>query len=557
MMPYKLGLRHEIVSGLCNEVDEDFARLFKGNVNPGRPAKIEPHYCYYKMNNSTQEAKRHLVANVSTNILSVGVNILLGIWLTPYLIRNLGIEVYGMIPLVVSFIQYFHIFTLSISGAVSRFVCIYLNRDEFEQGNIYFNSALFSLIVLACIPFIAAIFLSFFFSDIFNVPSGYEVETNWMFFYIMLSAFFFVISPPFQISTFITHRFDINNFVAISSRLLRMGLLLLLFTYLSPSLRYFGMSYAAMSSFFLISFILLTKWLTPQLIISKASCSWPAIREMANMGGWVSVNFVAAMLYIGITVILINIILGPKQVGRYGAIAQMTILMGQLGDTIGSVFAPIAFNCIARNQMEALATHIRRTMKFMVLFMALPIGLLCGLAKPILTIWLGKDFSNLWPLVWLLLGPSIITISVKPITAIFRGMNKVKMPAIIALVLGVVNVVLCVILMKFTNLGIYGAALSLLVCFAGRNLVFTPIYLAVITNQPKTSILKDFIPGLTMYLLLSLGVHVLSWGFGIVSIPQLIGFACIVFLLYSAVCYFIILNKDDKGLLWSLVLKRN
>jgi len=73
------------------------------------------------------EAKRRLAANISTNIMVVCVNVGIHIWLTSYLIINLGVKVYGIIPLVLSFVEAFKIFTMSTSNTVSRFVTIHLD----------------------------------------------------------------------------------------------------------------------------------------------------------------------------------------------------------------------------------------------------------------------------------------------------------------------------------------------------------------------------------------------------------------------------------------------
>ena len=76
------------------------------------------------MTKSNHEAKKRLLVNISTNFLAVFASALIGIWQTPYLIRHLGLEVFGMIPLVISFVVYFRLFTISIADAVSRFVAI-------------------------------------------------------------------------------------------------------------------------------------------------------------------------------------------------------------------------------------------------------------------------------------------------------------------------------------------------------------------------------------------------------------------------------------------------
>lgn len=126
------------------------------------------------MHDSKREAKRRLMVNIASNVMFVAVNTGVGIWQTPYLIKHFGVAVYGMIPLVVSFIAYFNLFTSAIANATSRYVAICLDRGEKKLGNIYFNSALTSLVILCLILLVPLVVLSLFFSRLFQVPAGFE-----------------------------------------------------------------------------------------------------------------------------------------------------------------------------------------------------------------------------------------------------------------------------------------------------------------------------------------------------------------------------------------------
>jgi len=88
------------------------------------------------MRSSTSEAKKRLTINIGSSLLVVFVNAGVFAWLTRYMIRHLGPDIYGMVPLVISFIAYFNLFTMSISNAVSRFVAIHLDKGDIEQSNL-------------------------------------------------------------------------------------------------------------------------------------------------------------------------------------------------------------------------------------------------------------------------------------------------------------------------------------------------------------------------------------------------------------------------------------
>lgn len=503
------------------------------------------------MQNTNNEAKRRIIRNVSTNMLTVFISSLVAIWLIPYLIRHLGVEVYGMISLVVSFVTYFNLFTMSISNTLRRFIAIHLGRDELEQSNLYFNSALYALVVICGMLLIPVIVLSVSFSKIFQVPAGFETDTGWLFFFVASSSLVVSVTSPFMISTFVTHRFDLINGVRILGKFLQVIILVLCFKYLSPSLEYFGLSLLAMSFFVMGCSVLLTRFLTPQLRVNRRLFNWGALREMGHMSAWITVNQVGALLYLSISFIVINVFLGPEQVGRYGAIAQWVMLLVSLGVAISNVFAPIAYEYIARNDIEGVVRQTKRATKFMGMCLALPVGLLCGLSAPLLERWLGASFSMLSPLVWVLVGPRVVTMAVIPMLSISKGMNKVRIPAIATITGGATSIVVSIILVLFTGLGIYGVAIASMLCLVVMNVLFVPIYCAMITGAPKSVLYKAMLPGVVLAVGVALLGLTMSEMYNLASVPRLLGSGALLSGIFAISCYGLAMNRDDRCFLGS------
>jgi membrane protein EpsK len=508
------------------------------------------------MPGSTSQAKRYLVSNVFTNILAVFVGAAVNIWLTPYLIRKLGLEVYGMIPLVISFIAYLNLFTMSISSSVSRYVAICTGRGETEKGNRYLSSAMVALLVLCGALMIPVAVISINFAKIFQVPCGHETSSGWLFFYVMLAGALLALAGPYQVSTFVRHRFDLNNAVAIGTKVLRLVVTVACFTWLAPSLEYFGVAYGLMALAFLLSVAVLTRILTPEFRISLRDFDTGAIKEMGRMTGWITVNQVGAVLYISVSFIIINLCLGPEEVGRYGPVAQLAVLLSTLGEALSNVFVPIAFEYIARDHMSALVVQLQRAIKFLGLIMGFAVGIMCGLAEPILKRWLGAAFTDLTPLVWLLIGPWLVSIAVRPTFAIFRGLDKIKVPGLVTCAGGIVNVCVSIIFIRFTSLGIYGVALALLICLAGKNLLFTPIYASAITGSSTFAFIKGFVPGTVMALAVAMASMFISSRYDLATLPRLLATTTVLFAPYAVVCYFIFMTAEERRLAWSLLLRR-
>lgn len=73
--------------------------------------------------------------NFISNILALIANVVVGILYTPYLIRSLGVAAYGILPLTLVINQYISVLTGSLSGALTRFYSIALQRNDTERAS--------------------------------------------------------------------------------------------------------------------------------------------------------------------------------------------------------------------------------------------------------------------------------------------------------------------------------------------------------------------------------------------------------------------------------------
>lgn len=95
----------------------------------------------------------------------------------------------------------------------------------------------------------------------------------------------------------------------------------------------------------------------------------------------------------------------------------------------------------------------------------------------------------------LTLVPLIVTCSINTIYNVYTVTNKLKVPALVWLVIGVINVLLVIVLLKFTSLGIWTIPVVSFVMVLALNLTFTPIYAAHCLNVPWTTFYKAIFRG--------------------------------------------------------------
>ena len=116
---------------------------------------------------------REIIKNVSSSWFSLGVNILVGIFLSPFILHRLGTTAYGAWVLVFSVTGYYGLFDLGIRSSIIRYVSTYTAINDIEGVSRLINTALavYSAIGLAAI--LTTVVLSGFLGSLFRMPSDF------------------------------------------------------------------------------------------------------------------------------------------------------------------------------------------------------------------------------------------------------------------------------------------------------------------------------------------------------------------------------------------------
>ena len=188
--------------------------------------------------------------------------------------------------------------------------------------------------------------------------------------------------------------------------------------------------------------------------------------------------------------------------------------------------------------------------------MALPIGLLCGLARPFLQTWLGRSFADLAPLAWLLIGPLCINLAILPLFSVQLALNKVRWPGIVSLAMGAGNLALAIILAGPMNLGIYGVAAAGAITLTSKNAIYTPIYTAGILGRRLTAFFGAMMPSVVATALVAGAATALSSVTDLASWPRLLCACIAVTVPYVPLAYFLLISGEERQTIRSLVFQR-
>ena len=117
--------------------------------------------------------KRELIKNVGSGWFSLGVNILVGILLSPFILHRLGNTAYGAWILVFSVTGYYGLFDLGIRSSIVRYVSTYTATNDNEAVSRLINTALTVYSAIGVAAILTTLVLSSFLQFLFRMPAEF------------------------------------------------------------------------------------------------------------------------------------------------------------------------------------------------------------------------------------------------------------------------------------------------------------------------------------------------------------------------------------------------
>lgn len=428
--------------------------------------------------------QKRFLPNLITNIFYFILNLAVGLALIPYFVDSLGYVAYGLIPLATSITSYVTMIIDAVNIPVSRYLSIALQRGDHKQANITYNTVLIGTlgIILVLIP--VAVIMAGAGPYFFNIGESAVADVSLLFLLVMGSVLVRAWESNFMATLFAYNRLDLRNYVNIVYTGLQIGLIVLLFTILTPSLVSVGAAYFLAAVFSLALSIILSKKTAVYLRLKLSDYSGSLFKEIIRVAFWSLVDKFGCILNGTIALLVANRVLGEVLASDYSI--ALTVYSGLIavGGLITSLFAPVVYSHISARDIDGLVSFCKSAIKCSGLVIALPVAGICLYTPQILTVWMGAEYTYLTPLIWVVILPVLFWTAVSPIGSFGVAFLRVRVSAFSAVFTGCLNVALSILFPTAFNMGVYGIALASALSIWLHAGVICPIYYAYVTKVP-------------------------------------------------------------------------
>ena len=285
------------------------------------------------------------------------------------------------------------------------------------------------------------------------------------------------VSSIYGCATYASNRMDLRAYTEMIKSVLRLILYVLIFTVFKPSIVYVGIVLFLLELFNSITQIYLARKLLPNMYIRRSFCNVKLIADTLKVGVWNSLNQLGDLLLSSSDLIMSNVLLGESASGSISIVKTMPTLISGVITAVNGVFMPRISHRYGENNKEALIKEVQMSQKIMGAMVTPIIILLIVFGYDFFDLWVpGNDTKLLMQLSALDVSRMLIIGVAWPVSNLNIVLDKVKIPSLIVLASGGLNIISMIILTKHTSMGIYAILLTTLfiaVLFYG---LIIPIY---------------------------------------------------------------------------------
>lgn len=504
--------------------------------------------------------KKQLTINMVSQIMAYILNLGISFFVTSYVVKYIGKEVYGFVGLASNFMSYLSVITVALSGMVDRFITVELSRGNQKKAKKFYSSSIFSNIILALILAIPIIVVIAKLENIVNVPAAYtkDIKLLWAFLFSL-----FLLQLPtnvFGVSTFARNRLELSNLRNMESGIIKVILLFLLFSFFTPHIYYIGVVTLICGIYCIILNYYYKKKLTPELILDKRDFDIKLVVELIKTSVWNSVQQLNNILFTGLDLLLTNLFIGNTEMSLLSIAKTIPNSLMAFVGTISGTFTPQLTITYAEGDKQQFVKETKMAMKICGFLCAVPIVGVMVFGTSLFKLWVGtlsdSEIAEVQILSILTILPYFIDVYVYPLFTVNIVTVKLKVPVLFNVISGVLNVIIVFILLKFTGLGVYAIATVSSIFMLVKTLVFTPFYSSHILHVNWKTFYWPLIKGIFSNIVTILIFYVIYR-----LLPTDTWLSFLITCLFSGVVGYIInfllyLNKEEQRKIVSMVKRK-
>jgi O-antigen/teichoic acid export membrane protein len=432
--------------------------------------------------------KIELVKNVGSSWFALGMNVLVGLFLSPYILHRLGDEAFGLWVLIFSVTGYYGLFDLGIRSSIIRYVAKYSAVGDNEQLNALINTALIAYGAIGSICLVVTLIGTRYVDAWFTVPASFLTTARWLLLMVGASV---ALGFPLGVFSGILEglqRFYLLNSTTVASTIIRAVLIII-------ALQHGGglLSVALIT----VSLPLLTQIVNTFVVLhilplrfSPRNMDRASMKRIASYSGTTFMIIIATRLRFKTDAIVIGTLLSSAAITYFAIASRLIDYASEVVSSLSQIFIPMSSQSDAQGDSERLQKLLVLGNRACALIIFPITAILAILGKSVIQTWVGAKYVPLsYPVLLILVFSQTLMLAQSASGRILWGLAKHRTLAYVLLAEGAVNLIMSIALVR--HYGIVGDAIGTAVPLACTMIFFMPQHVSRIVGLRVTTYLRQ------------------------------------------------------------------
>lgn len=412
---------------------------------------------------------------VVLSYLVIGLNMLIGITYTPFLIRMLGQSEYGLFSIVQSVISYLTVMDMGFGNAIIIYTSRYINQNDKEKQDRLHGMFFVIFCIIGVVAAIAGFIMYLNVGNMFqNTMTLNEIERA----KIMMLILTFNLAITFPLSIF-------GNIITAHEKFIISKCINLLNIILQPLLMipllFLGYKSIALT-------IVLTVVNVICLVINMLVCIFKLdvklkfkgfdsilIKEIFAYSFFIFLNELIDKVNWSVDRFILGSICGTITTAIYSVAGQINTLYMNFSMAISGVMLPKISKMVDNKASNKELTDVFiKTGRIQYILMALILSGFVLFGQAFVNIWAGDGYSLAYPIACILMIPTIVPLIQNVGISILQAKNMHRFRTIVFFFIAIINVIISIILSK--SLGGIGASLGTAIALILGQIIILNIY---------------------------------------------------------------------------------
>ncbi len=487
-------------------------------------------------------------AGAVLNYVIIALNTIVGLAYTPYMLRCLGQNEYGLYSLVASIIAYLTLLDFGFGNAIIRYTAKFRAEGKQQEQWEMFGMFLIVYSVIGLIAFAGGLGLYFNVENLFDktmTPDELAQARTMMLLLTINLAFTFPMSIFGSIIT-AYENFIFQRVISILRILLSTGVLILVL-----AIGYKAVALVVVQTIFniatlIINYLYCRKKLKIHIVFGKFN--WSFIKEIAVYSFWIFLNAIMDKVYWGTGQFVLGAISGTVAVAIFSVAIMLQQMYMQFSVSIVSVLLPRLTSMVAlNNSHKEISDLFIKTGRIQCLIMSFIMAGFIVFGHGFIYFWAGDGYRESFYVALIFFAALFVPMIQNTGIAILQARNELKFRSCLYFAISIISLIFQILLAK--KYGALGCAISIgTALIIGQGIIMN-FYYSISQHIDIPKFWREIIKMLIVPIVLTLIGIFSSHYFNFNHLTSLIAGIAVFTIAYFPLTWFITMNSYERQLL--------